>query len=76
MYYQNGYVNTSFGFSQWRAYSEYNVLDGWALTGWAYNKKIPILSKIVGKCKKADINPFDWDSRWYVNGMTIILILR
>ena len=39
---------------------------------YTYDKNIPILSRIASKSETAEVFTHDWDSRWYINLLTII----
>ena len=57
----------------WRYYGEYSAhMYGWFATGWAKDKNMGVFSKIAEKTYVADINSHKWDSRWYVNILTVI----
>ena len=46
----------------WRYYSEYSLHEyGWYLTGWAYQKNIPVLSEAAKHFREADVLPQEWD---------------
>ena len=58
----------------WRFQAEYTFHEiGWNLTGWAYNKNIPIVSNLAAKFVSAEVDPNEWDERWYVNVGTVIV---
>ena len=62
-----------YNWNAWRYYSEYSLhMYAWLATSWAYDKNIPILSRIASKSETAEVFTHDWDSRWYINLLTII----
>ena len=57
-------------------YSEYNLhMYGWYLTGWAFGKKIPLISKFAERASDAEITIGELDKRWYVKVGIVILEL-
>ena len=57
----------------WRYYNEYTFHEyGWYVTGWADEKEITGVSWFADRFEVADVLPYAWDERWYVNVATII----
>ena len=86
--YRKGYVNrwdrldytkrqtgqSTFNTIAWMYYSEYGLhMYGWYISGWAYEKNVPLFSWLAERTKSAEITEGEWDERWYVNIGIIIL---
>ena len=57
----------------WRYYNEYTIHQyGWYISGWAYEKDVPVFSFLAEKTVSAAVSASDWDNRWYVNVATAI----
>ena len=62
-----------YNWNAWRYYSEYSLhMYGWLATSWAYDKNIPVFSWIASRSETAEVLSHNWDSRWYINLLTII----
>ena len=56
-----------------RYFAEYNLhMYGWFWTGWALDKRIPLVSDLAGSAQDADVTT-NRDDRWYINAGTVIL---
>ena len=66
--------DTKYTTNAWRFQAEYTLHEiGWNLTGWAYNKNIPVVSNLAKKFVSAEVDPNEWDKRWYVNVGTVFV---
>ena len=46
-------------------FSEYNLhMWGWYVSGWSYEKDVPLFSLIALKTVDADMENDKWDERW------------
>ena len=54
-----------YNINAWRYYSEYNAhMYAWYLTGWAFEKNIPLISNIAKMASDADVD-LDYNKKWY-----------
>ena len=71
--YVNSQLEDDYNPNAWRYYSEYSVhMYGWFVTGWAFEKEVPIISKFASQTRKADISDDSWDTRLEVLFPTLL----
>ena len=86
--YRSGYINRwdrldytksqtkekNYNSKAWMYYSEYSLhMYAWLLTGFAYEKNIPILSEIAASAITADIEIGEADNRFFVRLFTYLI---
>ena len=66
--------DTKYTANAWRFQAEYTLHEiGWNCTKWAYNRNIPFVSNLANKFVSAEVDPNEWDKRWYVNVGTVLV---
>jgi RHS repeat-associated protein len=62
-----------YNLNAWRFFGEYSIhAIGWYLTGWSYDKDLPLFPRLAGHFYSAEVEKDLWDGRWYVDWATVI----